>query len=61
MDLWGLTETDPTKRHALAGPSPIFNPFFPTPHTYVADVQLGLHAGPPTTGVEAVLYSVACL
>jgi hypothetical protein len=26
----------------------------PTPNSYVADVRLGLHMGPPTTGVGAV-------
>jgi hypothetical protein len=31
------------------------------PHTYVADVQLCLHAGPPITGIRAVPKSVACL
>jgi hypothetical protein len=31
------------------------------PWTYVADVQLILHAGPPTTGVSAVPKTVACL
>jgi hypothetical protein len=36
---WGLSESQPpTKDHAQAGPRP--------PHTYVADVQLGLHVGP---------------
>ena len=35
----GLSETEPpTKEHTQAGPRP--------PHTYVADVQLGLHVGP---------------
>lgn len=32
--------------------------------TYIADVQLGIHVGPPTTGAgggEAYLDSVACL
>ena len=28
---------------------------------YVVDVHLGLHVGPPTTGVKAVPESVACL
>ena len=31
------------------------------PCTYVADVQLGLHVGPPTTGVEPHSYSTAWL
>lgn len=31
------------------------------PATYVADVQLGLHSGPPTTGAGAGPDSVACL
>jgi hypothetical protein len=29
--------------------------------TYLADVQLGLHVGPPTTGTGAVPKAVACL
>ena len=33
----------------------------PLPHTYVADVQLSLHVGPPTTGAWAVFNAVACL
>jgi hypothetical protein len=46
LDPWGLPETEPpTKEQAWAGPGP--------PHTYVADVQLSLHAGPPTTGAGA--------
>ena len=31
------------------------------PSTYVADVQLSLHVGPPTTGAWAVFNAVACL
>ena len=31
------------------------------PSTYVAHVQLGLHAGLPTTGAWAAFNSVACL
>ena len=31
------------------------------PYTYVADVQLGLHEGLPTTGAGAVPESFACL
>lgn len=31
------------------------------PGTYVADVQLSLHVGPPATGAGAVLKAVACL
>jgi hypothetical protein len=39
LDPWGLSEIEtPTKEHILAEPRP--------PHTYVADVQLGLHVGP---------------
>jgi hypothetical protein len=41
LDLWGLSETEsPTKEHTQAGSRP--------PHTYVADVQLGLYVGPPS-------------
>ena len=55
LDPWGLPETEPpTKEHAQAGPC------HSTP-TYVTDVQLGLHADPPTTGVRAVPDSVICL
>lgn len=39
--------------HTRAGPRP--------PCTYVADLQFGFHAGPPTIGAEAYLDSVACL
>ena len=35
--------------------------FHVPPNTYAADIQLGLHAGPPTTGAGAVPDSVACL
>ena len=41
-----LTEIEwPTKAHAQTSPRP---------PTYVADVQLGLHRGPPTIGVGTV-------
>ena len=30
-------------------------------HRYVANVQLGLHTGPPTAGAGAVPHSVTCL
>ena len=43
-----------TKEHTRAGTRPL--------HTYVADVQLGLHMGPKTnTGARAILKAVACL
>lgn len=31
------------------------------PYTFVANVQLGLHLGPLTSGVEVVSVSVSCL
>ena len=56
LDPWGLLGTEsPTKVQAWAGPRHTHT------HIYVTDVQLGLHAGPPQTGVRAVLDSVACL
>ena len=49
-----LPETEPpTKDHTWAGPRP--------PCTYVADVQLGLHADLPTAAAGAVSDFVACL
>lgn len=47
--LWGFTQLK--KKH---GPDL-------SPQTYVADVQLSLSAGPPTTGVGADPEPVACL
>jgi hypothetical protein len=48
LDSWGLPETEaPTKEQALAGPTPPAPA--PNTQTYIADVQLGLHVGPPTT------------
>ena len=46
LTLWELPETEPlTKEHTWTGPrSP----------PYVVEVQLGRHAGPPTTGARAV-------
>ena len=42
----GLTEPGPpTREHTGAGPGP---------YTFVANVQLGLHVGPLTSGVGAV-------
>ena len=50
LDRWGLAEIEPpSKMHTLAGHSP---------STYVADVQLGLHVGPPTTGLSLKLLPV---
>ena len=54
LDPWGLIETEPpTKEHVGAG----------GPYIFVADVQLGLHMGPLTSGAGAVsdLDTVACL
>ena len=58
LDTWELPETEPpTKMHTRALDSPT-----PTPYcTYVAVVQLGLHAGPLTTGAGAYTDSAACL
>jgi hypothetical protein len=53
MGPWGLTKIKPpTKEHAAAGPSP--------PYTFVANVQLCLHAGPLTIVVESVSDFAAC-
>jgi hypothetical protein len=49
----GLSDTEPpTKEHAQAGPRPL--------HTYVADVQLGLHVGPEQLE-QGYSKAVACL
>jgi hypothetical protein len=51
LDPWGLSETEPpTKEHTLGATGP--------PHTYVADVQLGLHVGPPTTRTRCIPKAV---
>ena len=42
----------PTKEHTQVRPRP--------PCTYVTDVQLGLHVGPLTAGVEAS-FKICCL
>jgi hypothetical protein len=48
------SETEPlTKEHKKVGPR--------SPQTYVADVQLGLHVGPPTTRAGAVPKAGVCL
>lgn len=48
----GDTEAEPpTKVHVWTRPRPC---------TFVADVQLVVHAGPLTTGAGAVSHSVAC-
>lgn len=49
----GSQSKPPTKEQTWAGPKPLC--------TYVADVQPGLHASPPTTGAWAVPDSIACL
>ena len=54
LDPWELSETErSTKEHTWARLGP--------PCTYVADMQLCLHVGPPTTGSQAVPKAVACL
>jgi hypothetical protein len=54
MGPWELTETEaPTKEYQGLDLAP------PTP-TFVADVQLGLHAGPLKIGAGAIADSVAC-
>jgi hypothetical protein len=53
LDLWGLSETEAlTKEHTGAHPT------LPISCTYVAKVQLILHACPPTTGADAVPKAV---
>jgi len=48
LDPWELSETEPpTKEHTMAGSRP--------PSTYVADLQLSLHVGSPTTGAKGCL------
>ena len=54
LDPWGLPETEsPSKQHTKAEPSPHC--------TYVADVQLDLHLGPPTTDPWPYPAFVVCL
>ena len=53
LEPWDLPETEPPfKEQVLARLKP---------SKYVADVQLGLHEGPPTPGAGAVPNSVVCL
>lgn len=52
LDPWELSETEPpTKEHTQAGPRP--------PRSYVADMKLGLHVSPPTTGVGTVPKAIS--
>ena len=54
MDCWEIPETEsPTKEQAGSGPRP--------PAYHVADEQLGLHEGSPTTRAGVVSESVASL
>ena len=58
LDSWGLPETEPPiKEHTWAGPRPPY----PSPCTYVADVQLGLRVGPKQLERGAIPKAVACL
>lgn len=51
VGVWGRVRvTEPPK--SMQGPR--------LPYTFVADMQLGLHMGSPTTGAGTVLDSVAC-